>query len=58
LAATGVAVPDILVKIYDLFAAGNAAGASEMYDRYASYIRYEGQVGVERAGILETRRGI
>src|SRR4029453_17975655 len=38
LAATGVAVPDILVKIYDLFAAGNAAGASEMYDRYASYI--------------------
>ena len=43
---TGVAVPDILVKIYDLFAAGNAAGAAEMYDRYASYIRYEGQVGV------------
>jgi len=94
---TGVAVPDILVKIYDLFAAGNATGAAEMYDRYASYIRYEGQVGVgialrkevlrlrgairsgyvrppgpalddvtraelrailERAGILETRRGI
>jgi 4-hydroxy-tetrahydrodipicolinate synthase len=94
---TGVAVPDILVKIYDLFAAGNAAGAAEMYDHYASYIRYEGQVGVgialrkevlrlrgairssyvrppgpalddvtraelrailERAGILETRRGI
>lgn len=94
---TGVAVPDILVKIYDLFVAGNAAGAAEMYDRYASYIRYEGQVGVgialrkevlrlrgairssyvrppgpalddvtraelrailDRAGILETRRGI
>jgi 4-hydroxy-tetrahydrodipicolinate synthase len=43
---TGVAVPDILVKIYDLFAAGNTAGAAEMYDRHASYIRYEGQVGV------------
>jgi 4-hydroxy-tetrahydrodipicolinate synthase len=43
---TGVAVPDILVAIYDLFAAGNAAGAAEMYDRYASYIRYEGQAGV------------
>ena len=57
-AATGVAVPDILVKLYDLFAAGNAAGAAEMYDRYASYIRYEGRVAVERAGILETRRGI
>ena len=94
---TGVAVPDILAKVYDLFAAGNTAGAAEMYDRYASYIRYEGQVGVgialrkevlrlrgairssyvrppgpalddvtraelrailERAGILETRRGI
>ena len=94
---TGVAVPDILVKVYDLFAAGNTAGAAEMYDRYASYIRYEGQVGVgialrkevlrlrgairssyvrppgpalddvtraelrailDRAGILETRRGI
>jgi len=27
-------------------AAGNMAGAAEMYDRYASYIRYEGQVGV------------
>ena len=43
---TGVAVPDILVEIYDLFVTGNAAGAAEMYDRYASYIRYEGQVGV------------
>jgi 4-hydroxy-tetrahydrodipicolinate synthase len=43
---TGVAVPDILVKIYDLFVAGNVAGAAEMYDRYASYIRYEGQAGV------------
>jgi 4-hydroxy-tetrahydrodipicolinate synthase len=41
---TGVAVPDILVKIYDLFVAGNVAGAAEMYDRYASYIRYEYKV--------------
>ena len=43
---TGVAVPDILVKIYDLFVAGDAVGAAGLYDRYASFIRYEGQVGV------------
>jgi 4-hydroxy-tetrahydrodipicolinate synthase len=43
---TGVAVPDVLVQIYDLFRAGDAAGAAAMYDRYASYIRYEGQQGI------------
>ena len=41
---TGVAVPDILVRIYDLFV--DTVGAAGLYDRYASYIRYEGQVGV------------
>jgi dihydrodipicolinate synthase/N-acetylneuraminate lyase len=46
LGMTGVSAPDILVKIYDLFMAGNVSSAAEMYDRYASYIRYEGQVGV------------
>ncbi len=43
---TGVAVPDVLVRIYDLFRAGDAAAAAAMYDRYASYIRYEGQQGI------------
>lgn len=43
---TGVAVPDVLVRIYDLFRAGDVAGASATYDRYASYIRYEGQQGI------------
>ena len=43
---TGVAVPDVLVRVYDLFRAGDAAGAAAMYDRYASYIRYEGQQGI------------
>jgi 4-hydroxy-tetrahydrodipicolinate synthase len=43
---TGVAVPDVLVRIYDLFRAGDVAGAAAMYDRYASYIRYEGQQGI------------
>jgi 4-hydroxy-tetrahydrodipicolinate synthase len=56
---TGVAVPDVLVRIYDLFRAGDVgaviapvsraaewARAAAMYDRYASYIRYEGQQGI------------
>ena len=43
---TGVAVPDVLVRVYDLFRAGDLAGAAAMYDRYASYIRYEGQQGI------------
>ncbi len=43
---TGVAVPDVLVRIYDLFRAGDVAGAAAMYDRYASYIRHEGQQGI------------
>jgi len=43
---TGVAVPDILVRVYTAFAAGDRAGAAAIYDRYASYIRYEGQQGI------------
>jgi 4-hydroxy-tetrahydrodipicolinate synthase len=43
---TGAAVPDILVRIYDAFTAGDRAGAAALYDRYASYIRYEGQPGI------------
>ena len=43
---TGVAVPDILVRIYAAFTAGDRAGAAAIYDRYASYIRYEGQQGI------------
>jgi 4-hydroxy-tetrahydrodipicolinate synthase len=43
---TGAAVPDILVRIYDAFTAGDRAGAAAIYDRYASYIRYEGQPGI------------
>ena len=43
---TGAAVPDILVRIYDAFTAGDRTGAAALYDRYASYIRYEGQPGI------------
>ena len=65
--AEGRVDKDSIVTLVEFEArCGVAAGAAEMYDRYASYIRYEGQVGVgaelrailERAGILEPRRAI
>jgi 4-hydroxy-tetrahydrodipicolinate synthase len=43
---TGVAVPDVLVRIYTAFERGDRAGAAAVFDRYASYIRYEGQPGI------------
>jgi 4-hydroxy-tetrahydrodipicolinate synthase len=43
---TGAAVPDVLVQIYTAFARGDRSGAAAIFDRYASYIRYEGQQGV------------
>lgn len=43
---TGVAVPDVLVEVYTRFAAGDRAGAAAVFDRWASYIRYEGQQGI------------
>jgi 4-hydroxy-tetrahydrodipicolinate synthase len=43
---TGAAVPDVLVRIHAAFARGDRAGAAAIFDRYASYIRYEGQQGI------------
>jgi 4-hydroxy-tetrahydrodipicolinate synthase len=43
---TGVAVPDVLVQIYSAFERGDRVGAAATFDRYASYIRYEGQQGI------------
>lgn len=43
---TGAAIPDVLVRIFTAFRQGNRAGAAAIFDRYASYIRYEGQQGV------------
>jgi 4-hydroxy-tetrahydrodipicolinate synthase len=43
---TGVAIPDVLVRIYTAFAQGDHTGAATIFDRYASYIRYEGQQGI------------
>jgi 4-hydroxy-tetrahydrodipicolinate synthase len=43
---TGVAVPDLLVRILTAFERGDRAAAAALFDRYASYIRYEGQQGI------------
>jgi 4-hydroxy-tetrahydrodipicolinate synthase len=43
---TGFAFPDLLVQVHRRFAAGEAAAAAALFDRYASYVRYEGQVGI------------
>jgi 4-hydroxy-tetrahydrodipicolinate synthase len=43
---TGFAFPDILVEVYERFRRGDVAGAAGVFDRYASFIRYEGQQGV------------
>src|SRR5262245_12230997 len=43
---TGVAVPDLLVRIFTAFERGDRAGAAALFDRHASYIRYEGQQGI------------
>ena len=43
---TGAAVPDVLVQVYDRFRGGDVAGAAALFDRYASYLRYEGQQGI------------
>jgi 4-hydroxy-tetrahydrodipicolinate synthase len=43
---TGVAFPDLLVRIQAAFERGGAPGAAALFDRYASYLRYEGQPGI------------
>ena len=40
---TGFAFPEILVRIYDQFAAGDLAGAAATFDKYCPLIRYEFQ---------------
>jgi 4-hydroxy-tetrahydrodipicolinate synthase len=43
---TGFAFPDLLVQVHARFSAGDAPGGAALYDRYASYVRYEGQQGI------------
>ena len=43
---TGFAFPDMLVKVYDLFASGEADAAEDLYDLYLPLLRYEYQPGI------------
>lgn len=60
-AMTGFAYPEMLVEVYELFAAGKADAAEDLYDRYLPLIRYEQQPGfglAVRKEILRRRGAI
>jgi 4-hydroxy-tetrahydrodipicolinate synthase len=42
-AMTGFAYPEMLVAVYDRFAAGDVAGAEDLFDSYLPLVRYEQQ---------------
>ena len=44
-AMTGFAYPDVLVQVYERFAAGDAEGADDLYDRFLPLIAHEQQPG-------------
>jgi 4-hydroxy-tetrahydrodipicolinate synthase len=56
---TGFAFPEILVKIYNQFAAGDRVGAAATFDRYCPLIRYEFQpkIGLAMRKYVYQRRG-
>lgn len=57
---TGFAFPEILVKIYRQYAAGDHAGAAATFDRYCPLIRYEFQprLGLALRKHVYRRRGL
>lgn len=57
---TGFAYPEILVRIYNQFAAGDEAGAAATFDRYCPLIRYEFQpkLGLALRKYIYMRRGL
>jgi len=57
---TGFAFPEILVRIYDKFAAGDLAGAAATFDRYCPLIRYEFQpkIGLALRKYVYRKRGV
>ena len=58
---TGFAFPDMLVQVYERFAAGDADGAEDLYDRYLPLVCYEQQPGyglAVRKEILRRRGAI
>jgi 4-hydroxy-tetrahydrodipicolinate synthase len=56
---TGFAFPEILVAIYERYAAGDEAGAAAVFDRYCPLIRYEFQpkIGLALRKYIYQRRG-
>lgn len=59
-AMTGFAYPEMLVKVCDMHAAGDADGAEDLYDAYLPLLRNEQQMGIGLAFRKETlrRRGV
>lgn len=60
-AMTGFAYPDALVQMHNLFAAGNADKAEDLYDLYLPLLRHEFQIGIGlalRKEILRRRGAI
>ncbi len=57
---TGLAYPEVLLAIYERFRAGDEKGATEAFDRFIPYIRYEFQPGIGLAYRKQIyhRRGI
>jgi 4-hydroxy-tetrahydrodipicolinate synthase len=58
-AMTGFAYPEVLVEVYERFAAGREEAAFDLYDAYLPLIRYEQQPGIGlaiRKEILHRRR--
>nr|WP_198979875.1 dihydrodipicolinate synthase family protein [Herbaspirillum sp. ASV7] len=57
---TGFAFPEILVRIYDKFAAGDLAGAAATFDKYCPLIRYEFQpkIGLSLRKYVYRKRGV
>jgi 4-hydroxy-tetrahydrodipicolinate synthase len=43
---TAFAFPDVLVEIYEHFRRGDVGAAAALFDRSASFIRYDGQQGI------------
>ena len=57
---TGFAFPEILVRIYQHFAAGDVAAAAATFDRYCPLIRYEFQpkLGLALRKYTYQKRGV
>ena len=57
---TGFAFPEILVRIFDKYAAGDYAGAAATFDKYCPLIRYEFQpkMGLAMRKYVYQQRGV